>query len=397
MRLRILSFLALSLLLSGCDSINHNNVTPVVGTKDSPLWSQPNQEEVTLSWYINYAWFTTKWGHNKISQKITEDTGISIDFIVPSGSENTALDALILADDLPDLITLGWWEPQIDYMIDNNMVHAINTLADTHDPYFWKVGDPDTLGWYTKDDGNVYAYPNSSFTPSDYDNYENIPSNQTFLVRKDIYEAIGSPDMSTQEGFKSAIKKALEMFPEVNGEPLIPFGAHEFTEKGNDSFDTFLMNFLAIPYEKEGTFYDRFSDPEYVSWLKLFREMYEEGLLSNDVFFDKRTQVSEKVAEGRYFAMLYQYTDLKDQQKLLYSQDPDSIYYAIDGPKNENKDDHVLTGNSVNGWTVTLISKKSKYPERAMALMTYMISEYGQKITSIGIKDDMYDVIEGKP
>ncbi len=33
--------------------------------------------------------------------------------------------------------------------------------------------------------------------------HDDIISNQTFLVRKDIYEAIGSPDMTTPEGFKA--------------------------------------------------------------------------------------------------------------------------------------------------------------------------------------------------
>ena len=32
--------------------------------------------------------------------------------------------------------------------------------------------------------------------------------------------------MTTPEGFKAAVEKAAEMFPEVNGEKLIPVGSH---------------------------------------------------------------------------------------------------------------------------------------------------------------------------
>ena len=82
------------------------------------------------------------------------------------------------------------------------------------------------------------------------------------------------------------------------------------------------MNFLAIPYEKGGKYYDRYTDEEYIRWLKMFRRLSSEGYLSPDVFVDSRTQMSEKISNGRYFCMLYQRTDLADQQKLLYEKNP---------------------------------------------------------------------------
>ena len=64
-----------------------------------------------------------------------------------------------------------------------------------------------------------------------------------------------------------------------------------FDHQGNVSFDKYLMNFLAVPWEKDGKYYDRYTDPEYVTWLKMFRELGEEGLLANDIFVDTRTQM----------------------------------------------------------------------------------------------------------
>lgn len=324
-------------------------------------------------------------GENAVSKKITEETGVNIRFITPSGNENEKLNALISANSLPDFITLGWWEPQINEMIDKDMVYALNELADSYDMYFWKVSDEDVVNWYTLENGNIYAYPNSSYTLKDLKEHDNISSNQTFLVRKDIYEAIGSPDMTTPEGFQKAVEDAAAMFPTVDGEPLIPVGAHEFTEQGNNSFDTYLMNFLAVPFEKDGKMYDRYTDPDYVEWLKIFRLLGEEGLLSNDIFIDQRTQMEEKLEDGRYFCMLYQYIDMSSQQKALYAKDPQKVYIAVDGPRNKNGDDHTLTINGINGWTVTMISKNCEYPERAIAFMDYMLSEHGQKTIYLGV------------
>lgn len=364
---------------------------------DEPGWMRNSEDKVDLQWYINFSWFTTPWGEDITSKKITEETGIDLEFIVPAGNEAEKLNTMIASNTLPDILTLGWWEGQISEMIDSEMVYALNELADEYDPYFFKVADDARLGWYTEDDGNVYAYPNSSYTPSDYEKYDNIASNQTFLVRKDMYEAIGSPDMSTPEGFLGALKKAQEMFPTVNGQPLIPIGFHEFGEVGNWAVEKYLQDFLAIPYEKDGKLYDRVTDPEYIKWLKVLNEATREGLIANDVFVDKRSQMEEKIAQGRYFAMMYQRTDMAAQQKILYNNDPNSIYIAIDGPKNTAGDDHVLPGVGIQGWTVTMISKNCERPDRAIELLTYLMSEHGQKRVFLGVEGETYDMVDGKP
>lgn len=366
-------------------------------TAETPAWQRLAEEEITLDWYVNYSWFATPWGENLVSQTITEETGVNVNFITPIGNETEKLNALIAADSLPDIITIGWWEPQVAEVIGKDMVYPLNELADEYDPYFWEVTNPVAVNWYTQEDGNIYAYPNSSVTPQDVEENELLTSNETFLVRKDIYEAIGSPDMTTPEGFAAAVKAAAEMFPEVESGALIPVGAHVFDNEGNVSFDKYLMNFLAIPWEKDGEFYDRYTDPEYIRWLKVFRELGEEGYLANDIFVDTRTQMEEKLTQGRYFCMLYQYTDMISQQKILYENNPDSIYMAVEGPKNSAGDDPMLPTTGVAGWTVTLISKNCKDPERAIAFLDYLMSERGQMVTYLGVEGVTYDMVDGKP
>lgn len=355
------------------------------------------EEATTFDWYINYSWYTTTWGENIVSRAITEKTGVNINFITPMGNETEKLNALIASDTLPDLITLGFWEPQIDEMIEGDMVYALNELADEYDPYFWKVADETAVNWYTREDGNIYAYPNSAVSPQDLEENNLISSNQTFLVRKDIYEAIGSPDMTTPEGFKAAVEKACEMFPEVDGKPLIPIGAHVFDNEGNTSFDKYLMNFLAIPWEKDGVLYDRYTDPEYIRWLKLFRELGEEGMLATDIFVDTRIQTEEKIAEGRYFCMLYQYTDILSQQKQIYGTAPERVYMAVEGPRNANGDDPTLPCTNIAGWTVTLISRNCKSPDKAIKFVSYLMSEERQLCVFLGVEGITYDFIGGVP
>lgn len=359
-------------------------------------WEAYADTPVTLEWYVNYSWFKTGWGENLVSQKITEETGVSIHFVTPAGNETEKMNSMIAANTLPDIITLGWWETQAEEMIEYDMVYALNELADEYAPYFYDVIDEDSARWYTKENGNLYCYPNSSYTPEDYERYDSIGSNQNFLVRKDIYEALGSPDMTTPEGFAAAVKAAAEQFPEVDGAPLIPIGAEEFKQEGCNSFDKYLQNFLAVPYEKDGEAYDRTMDPEYLSWLKVFRELAQEGYLADDIFVDRRSQIEEKIAQGRYFCMFYQGQDMLAQQKTLYENTPERVYMAVDGPKNSAGDDPRLPGTSINGWTLTFISKNCQNPERAIALLSYLISEHGQKMIYLGVEGEMYDVVDGE-
>ena len=392
-------WLASGLLGTGCarGSATSQETADTSTDADMPAWQKYAKEPIEFDWYINYSWFTTGWGENVVSRKITEETGVSLNFITPSGNESEKLNALIAADSLPDFVTLGWWESQVDEMINADKVYALNELADEYDAYFYQVSDADVVNWYTREDGNIYGYPNSSFTPKDLEEHDNIGSNQTFMVRKDIYEAIGSPDMTTPEGFQAAVEKAYEMFPIVDGEPLIPVGAHVFNEQGNVSFDQYLMNFLAVPFEENGEIYDRYSNEDYITWLKMFRRLGEEGLLTDDIFIDQRTQMEEKLAKGRYFCMIYQHTDMAAQQKELYASYPERIYLAVDGPKNAAGDDHTLTTTGINGWTVTLISKNCAHPERAIAFMDYMLSEQGQLRITLGVEGETFDYVDGKP
>lgn len=353
-----------------------------------PGW-QEDTSPITLNWYINFNWFGTPWDGRMFPTTVTKETGVSINFSSPAGNADDKLNALIISGELPDLITLDWTAGQIPEMIEGDMLYALDTLAEEYDPYFFEAAVPSRLNWYTQADGHVYGYPNASYTPEDYEKYDTLTANYCFIVRKDIYEAIGSPDMTTPEGFAAAVKKAKELYPTIGGQPIIPIGSHPFDTNGCLSFDDMLRSFLAVPYVNEdGTQYDRYTDPEYVAWLKALRELGAEGYLEDDIFIDQRDQIAEKIAQGRYFCMFYQNSDLTDQQKVLWDQTPDDpgaqAYIAVDGPKNSRADDYVLPGGSINGWTLTLISKNCKNPDRAIRFLSYLMSRHGQELIWMG-------------
>lgn len=390
-----------SLFFSSCSAKADKNGS-AVGSADKPGWTLNADKPIKFDWYINFSWFARHWGDSEVSKYITEKTGVDVNFIVPAGNEAEKLNAMIAGDALPDLITLGWWEGQIPMMIDADLLEPLDELAKDYDPYFFKAANSDKIGWYTQPDGHIYGYPNSSYTPSDYVKYNGkLTSNETFLVRKDMYEALGSPDMTTPDGFLNALRAAKEKFPQVNGQSLIPFGSNEFTDIGCDRISDTLPHFLAISPEEQGKFIDSklglTENEEYVRWLRTFAKAQQEGLIGTDIFVDKRSQIEEKAAQGRYFCMLYQNWDMQAAQNALYNNDKNSIYIAVPAFKNSKGDDPTLGGSGIAGWTVTLISKNCKDKARAIQFLTYLISEEGQMDTNFGIEGKTYTYVDGIP
>ncbi|MFI3325919.1 MAG: extracellular solute-binding protein [Clostridia bacterium] len=354
--------------------------------------SKTETETTTLTWYINFSWFNKSWGEDATSKYITEQTGINVEYITPTGDESEKLTSMISSGMMPDIVTLGFWDELYYTMIDKDVLAALNVLDQQYDTDFFEYANNDTINWYSDDSGNIYAYPNSSYSIEDFQS----SSNQTFLVREDIYIAIGSPDMSTPEGFLQALSDAKEMFPTVDGKDLIPLGLQEFTSTGNSSIEEYLQNFLAVPYEVDGQVYDRFTDEQYITWLKTLNEANQMGLLATDVFVDKRVQMEEKIAQGRYFAMLYQWSDCSEQLQLINQTNPEQNYIAIDGPKNSNQDDHTLSGSGIQGWTLTGISNTSKNQEEAIKLLSFLMSDQGQKLIFLGVEGDSYEIVENE-
>lgn len=343
------------------------------------------EQPVTLTWYINFSWFDKSWGNDAVSQYITEKTGIDVEYVIPTGDPASHIQNFLANGITADIITLDSWDNSYITFQQNDMLAPIDVLNKEYDCNFFENIQHDTINWY-KYNNHIYVCPNASYQLGAVQGY----SNQTFLVREDIYNAIGRPNMSTPEGFLQALSDAVDFCPEVDGKPLIPLGLYEFTSNGNVSLEDYLQNFLAIPYEEDGVVVDRFLHSDYLIWLKTINTAYQQGLMADDVFLDRRVQMEEKIVDSRYFAMLYQWSDCLEQLQIIDNSKPSQNYIAVDGPKNVAGDDHTLAGSSVQGWTVTGISSDSPNQEAAIKLLSFLASDEGQRLIFLGVEGHGY-------
>lgn len=359
-----------------------------------PSWKL-DTTPVNLTWFVGAEWYGHTWGESLTSKYVTQKTGVNIEFEVLTGEPSERLSRMLTTDRLPDLITIGSWESAVIKLRESHLIYALDELANQYDPYFFKVADDGALQWYREEDDHTYVIPNDAYSPEQMRSTGLTGANQTFLVRKDLYESMGKPDLSTPTGFLNALRLLKNQYSVYKGQLISPFWA-----QGNASYGMteYLQNLLAIPHEQNGKVYDRMTDPDYIEWLKTFRTAYEQGLINVDFLVDSSAQVQEKTSHAQYFMMIREWTDISDlNSKLEVLTNQNSTYIAVDGPRNSRGESAKLFPGSMDGWMVTMISKSTKNPERAIRFLTYLASEEGQRDLFLGKEGETWTMENGKP
>ena len=363
---------------------------------DTPSW-KVDDSSADLSWYINFEWFAQSWGEDVASKYITEDTNVNITYL--SGGDDK-LNTMLASGDLPDIITIDGTSPIVKDAA--KFALPLDVLSEQYDPYFMKsAAKEETLKFYTQEDGHVYGYPNFSTTKADYEG-DGVYGNQAFLVREDIYEQIGKPDMTTPEGFLSALKAVKELgLKDELGKDIIPFGTTDFIEASekNAIFERTLADFIGVPLlTEDGKFYDRYTDPDFITWTKTLSQARRDGYTDRDMLTMGKADKDAKLSNGSFFA--YFASDLvgeTDPISVWESGHKEQSYIAVDGPSSTMGREATLAATSIEGWTLTFISKSCKNPQKAMELITYLVSEEGDMVMNYGRLGETYEMVDGKP
>lgn len=354
--------------------------------KATPAWKLDKKEETTkLTWYVNADWWNTEFGTDMVTKKIKEDLNIDIEFLT---GDDTKLNTYFAGGDMPDIVTVFDSNSSVARKAESWAL-PLQDLADKYDPYFYDVAREDTLNWYKLSDDKTYGYPDYSNTQADFKSGD-IYSRDAFIIRKDVYEAIGKPDMTTPENFVKAMQAIKEKFPD-----LVPFGFNDFAADGssNGSMDSVVQDMLGVPYTKDGKYYDRNLDEDYLTWIKAFRQVHQDGNISDDSFTDDGDKFKEKVETGKYATiMIGSFVNQGIPLQAFAAENPDAAYIAVDGIKSTKGNDPTLTQAGISGWMINYISQKCSDPAKAIQVFTYLLSDYGQMLTNFGIEGETYTV-----
>lgn len=359
--------------------------------KTKPAWELDTKKDNKLVWYINADWWNTEFGSDVVTKKIKEDLDIDIEFIT---GDDTKLNTYFAGGDMPDIITVFDSNSSVARKAESWAL-PLQDLADTYDPYFYEVAREDTLNWYKLSDGKTYGYPDYSNTKEDFESGE-VFARDAFIIRQDVYEGIGKPDMTTPENFVKAMNLIKEKYPD-----LIPFGFNDFAKDGssNGSMDQVVQDMLGVPYtDKDGNYYDRNLDEDYIQWIKAFRQAHEDGNVSDDSFTDDGDRFKEKLKTGQYATvMIGSFVNQGISLQEFAAKEPNAQYIAVDGIQSTKGNEATLSQAGISGWMVNYITNQAKDPAKAIQVFTYLLSDHGEMLTNYGIEGETYETLaDGK-
>jgi putative aldouronate transport system substrate-binding protein len=363
---------------------------------ETPSW-KVDEDSADLTWYINFDWFAQVWGEDKSSVFISEDTKVNITY---QGGADDKLNTMLASGDLPDIITIDGSSPIVSEAA--KFALPLDELAEKYDPYFLKhAAKEETVKFFTKEDGHIYGYPNFSTTTEDYEG-GGVYGNQVFLVREDIYETLGKPDMTTPEGLKKALEEAKALgVKDGLGKDIIPFGMTDFSEgsEPNAIFTKTLADFIGVPVlTEDNEFYDRYTDEDLVKWTKAISDIRRDGLTDKDMITMTKDDKDARLSNGSYFAFFAPDVLAETDPLALWdSEHADQSYIAVNGPSSTIGRDSTMTSTTIEGWTQTFISKTCKNPQKAMELITYLVSEEGDTVMNYGREGETYELVDGIP
>lgn len=409
-------FLVFAVILASCSDNagsgkngNAANGTGSEGSSNSalsaeePAWKTVN-DPVTLSWYTGVAGYSKKWDatNTYIDKIITEETGVTVDFLHAGNDVNAEFNVMMATNNLPDIITLDRWNSTslIQTLMESGKVAPLNELIEQHAPYFSSILPQSMIDWYTQADGNFYAIPNYYVSPEMLDQYPEVKSdfyersNGQIFVRKDIMDQLGITveDLRQEDTLIEALKKVQAANIQYNGVTVAPIYFGDKDKYIADSLGVLAGSFGAVSEAEDGSYIDQRTTPEYKNMLQFVNALARENLLSLENFTSARNQVEEKLTQGAVFMMVGSIADYKGPVTQLYQADSNAVYVNVDAI-HSNDGSLPQYGRALNkGWTLTFVNKNSKNADRAIQFIEYLYSEHGQTVSYFGKEGETFNV-----
>ena len=350
-------------------------------------------ELVTVEWFVNLGWYNRDWDIERpVDALIAEETGVELRFINSAGGTGSErLNAMIAADDLSDVITVGWNEPQFQELQAAGMVHPLNEVIPEHSPTLWDETPDFMKTWYTYEDGNWYGFANFFWDPAEFteDNY--MESNNGMVARKDIMEQldITAEDFTTQDRMVEALSKVRDADLQYNGLDVVPL---YFTPGGGDPGGWGWLDMFAVPREdRNGNLLNRWEQPEYLEHLLFFNRLYRENLITRENFTVDRNQINEKILSGSIFAMVPNVSDYQTPWADLYRADNNAEFVPVGPVRSNDGDEPQFSSTGYTGWLVSMIAEDTDVLPETVKLWEYLWSDEGQVASNYGIEGMSYE------
>ncbi len=303
MNKRIVSlFLVMLMVLSLAHLAAAEEATPSWLTDTTP---------VTLKVYydrpIDASNIVANWGKEPVSKKWIEETNVNVEWDYGVDESHSKLNMMIASGEYPDIVICKRDYDMIRDLVANDVIIKFNELQDEFAPGFVDriMGANMVLSVrQAYDTQDIYILPTGSYTPERLADPDTEGCVTGIMVLKNVYEAIGSPDMTTIDGFLGALRKVKEMYPD-----MIPAQASRNPSLDRDGNPRAIYKLFPM-FDLTGNFYlDEATDTYKKYWysenfyelLEFVNALYNEGLMDPTELTDSGEQLQAKLFNGQVF------------------------------------------------------------------------------------------------
>lgn len=366
--------------------------TTTVATTEAPAvnmsesWKRYKDTPVELKFFVNHS--SEKSTDNPLYQAIIKETGVTPIMESAGTNANEKLNIYLATNDLPDLI----WTAHLPQMVDaanEGQLWSISELSAEYAPDVVNNMNDNQKLWYKMNFDNKEIFGIPGFYHIDKKGFDNpiLPKNDIAdMLVKEIYEEFGKPDISTTEALLDLLRKVKQKYPD-----MIPICImNNWGVQWN--INSRIMGFASHFGLGGLTEIELLEHPNFLKMLKFVNTLYNEGLMSPTDFTDDTRAVRNSIERGLvfYVATNNPGRSLAFNEGLGVNEVSNRTIipvepFVLSGEKYERD-----TFNGGITGSYTAISKSTKYPERAIALMDWLLSDRAQLMNVFGANEEYW-------
>ena len=359
------------------------------------------------AYYSETAWF----------QELENRLNIKLTILGPASSDdyNTAVNAMLVSGEYPDLLYFDWTQYSGGAMagVEDGVIVPISEIPEYKEkvPNWFKVieENDEVRRAVTQDDGSIvtFCHWEPNIARSAYWGY---------AIRKDWLDRLCLAVPTTVDEAYEVLKAFKEQDANGNGDPNdeIPFSCCNWWGTAHPGFDTLAAAFsLKVnvmyrdPQAGKITYWTEYNNGEnFKAYVETMRKWYEEGLIDEEFVSQKYDGWTAKIT-GDKVGMFFCFPDsvgswedsikqtLKDN---AYGNPDDVCIYGlvplkgIDGvPYTYDNDNAMVSFAGANQPTViTTAAVKNGHIEKCLELLNYLYSEEGSELNNWGVEGVSY-------
>ena len=337
-----------------------------------------------------------------IGQYIAEEFGIAFNYIGYSGDIQEK-QALMLAGGDYNEIQYMQYQTIVQQYMDAGVLINLDDYKDILPDFYkrfeneipyWRIGSPD---------GGLYKWESNA--PRDYITKS---AHCDVLVRSDILEYYGYPELVSASDWIAFLEQAMKDFPTTpDGQPTVgitaplseSWGMQGIVPIGYEKGETYVAagNDYYTYNSKTEQFEDYLLNPEVKESFQFFNELYNKGILDEECFTDTSDVTQQKIDSGRAIAVWYvTWGGSSANKALTEAGHPEMSYvempFQLDSQVGQK---YSLPATYVYPFMSYGLTDKCTEPEKVLKFINWCCTEEGQLILQSGFEGVHYTVEDG--